>query len=142
MELSYDHILCGRLTVSNDFYQQIKDKQLWDPQLCRVVLLMGTDKSKDFARDTRGLVRYRGRICVPDDDELKRLILDEGHKSNLSIHPGMTKMYHDLKQLFWWHGMKKNIVDYVASCLTCQKAKTEHQRPPGLLHTLELPEWK
>ena len=38
--------------------------------------------------------------------------------------------------------MKKDIAEYVASCLTCQKAKAEHQRPPGLLRPLELPEWK
>jgi len=57
--------------------------------------------------------------------------MEEGHKSRLSIHPGMTKMYQDLKQSFWRNGMKTDIADFVASCLVCQKAKIEHQRTAG-----------
>jgi len=45
------------------------------------------------------------------------MLLEEGHKSRLSIHPGMTKMYKDLKATFWWTGMKTDVVDYVASLL-------------------------
>jgi len=73
---------------------------------------------------------------------LKRIILDGGHKSKLSIHPGATKMYQDLKQRFWWPGMNKQVAEYVASCLTCQKAKVEHQKPAGFLQSLDVPEWK
>ena len=52
--------------------------------------------------------------------------MEEGHKSRLSTHPSMTKMYQDLKQSFWWNGMKTDVTDFVASCLVCQKAKIEH----------------
>lgn len=38
-------------------------------------------------------------------------------------------MYHDLSQHYWWCGMKKDIVDFVSRCLTCQQVKCEHQRP-------------
>ncbi|KAL5573766.1 hypothetical protein UlMin_023363 [Ulmus minor] len=38
-------------------------------------------------------------------------------------------MYQDLKERFWWSGMKKEVAEYVAKCLTCQKVKAEHQRP-------------
>ncbi|MCI72709.1 hypothetical protein A2U01_0093973, partial [Trifolium medium] len=51
---------------------------------------------------------------------------EEAHKSKLSIHPGATKMYQDLRKDFWWPGMKRHVSEYVASCLTCQKAKVEH----------------
>ncbi|KAM6587964.1 hypothetical protein CsatA_010569 [Cannabis sativa] len=51
-------------------------------------------------------------------------------------------MYHDLKALCWWPGMKKDVVEFVAKCLTCQQVKAEHQRPAGLLQPLKLPEWK
>ncbi|KAL5578315.1 hypothetical protein UlMin_020014 [Ulmus minor] len=40
-------------------------------------------------------------------------------------------MYQDLKERFWWSGMKKEVAEYVAKCLTCQKVKAEHQRPGG-----------
>lgn len=51
-------------------------------------------------------------------------------------------MYQDLKQRFWWPGMKKHVAEYVASCLTCQKAKVEHQKPAGLLQSVDVPQWK
>ncbi|KAL5565498.1 hypothetical protein UlMin_028662 [Ulmus minor] len=51
-------------------------------------------------------------------------------------------MYQDLKERFWWSGMKKEVAEYVAKCLTCQKVKAEHQRPGGELQPLEIPEWK
>ena len=73
---------------------------------------------------------------------MKRVILEEAHKSSLSIHPGATKMYQDLKKMFWWPGLKRDVVEYVMSCLVCQKAKVEHQKPAGLLKPLSIPEWK
>ncbi|MCI95153.1 retrotransposon protein putative Ty3-gypsy subclass, partial [Trifolium medium] len=51
-------------------------------------------------------------------------------------------MYQDLREDFWWPGMKRHVAEYVVSCLTYQKAKIEHQKPAGLLHSLDIPEWK
>lgn len=51
--------------------------------------------------------------------ELKKSILEEGHKSGLSIHLGTTKMYQDLKMIFWWPRMTKDVVEFFYSCLTC-----------------------
>ena len=68
--------------------------------------------------------------------------MDEGHKSRLSIHPSLTKMYKDLKATFMWTSMKTDVADYVASCLVCHKAKIEPQRPGGTLEPLEIPQWK
>jgi len=50
-----------------------------------------------------GLLRFKGRLCIPADVELKRMILEEGHKSHLSLHPGMTTMYQELKESFGEH---------------------------------------
>lgn len=89
-----------------------------------------------------GVTRFGGRVCVPDVAELKTSILEEGHHSGLSIHPGATKMYHDLKRLFLWPGMKKEIETFVYSCLTFQKSKTEHQKSSVLMKLLSISEWK
>ncbi|WVZ48695.1 hypothetical protein U9M48_000114 [Paspalum notatum var. saurae] len=51
-------------------------------------------------------------------------------------------MYYDLKERFWWYGMKRAVAEYVAICDTCQRVKAEHQRPAGLLQPLKVPEWK
>ncbi|MBW3919187.1 hypothetical protein HHB59_11165, partial [Neisseria meningitidis] len=89
-----------------------------------------------------GVLRLQGRVCVPNVDGIRDLILAEAHSSRYSIHPGAAKMYQDLRQHYWWRRMKKDIVAYVARCLNCQQVKYEHQRPGGLFQRIELPEWK
>ena len=68
-----------------------------------------------------------------------KLILQEAHDSPYSIHPGNTKMYLDLKERFWWTGMKKDIAEYVAVCDVCQRVNAEHQKPTGLLQPMPIP---
>jgi transposase InsO family protein len=79
---------------------------------------------------------------VPDVNDLRKLILSKAHDTAYSIHPGSTKMYYDLKERFWWYGIKRSVAEYVAICDTCQRVKAEHQRPAGLLQPLKIPEWK
>ncbi|XP_070020618.1 uncharacterized protein [Nicotiana sylvestris] len=55
---------------------------------------------------------------------------------------GSTKMYHDLKEVYWWNDMKKSIADFVARCPNCQQVKVEHQSPSGLTQNIEIPIWK
>ena len=50
---------------------------------------------------------------MPSDEGLKRSVLDEAHKSKMSIHPVATKMYLDIKKMFWWKGLKKDVAQYV-----------------------------
>ena len=54
----------------------------------------------DFKLDQNGVLMFRDCVCVPEVPELKKRILDEVHRSSLSIHPGATKMNQDLKRLF------------------------------------------
>ena len=58
------------------------------------------------------------------------------------MHPGVTKMYQDLRRLYYWSGMKRHVGDFVQRCLTCQQIKAEHQKPAELLQPLEVVEWK
>ncbi|GJY26122.1 reverse transcriptase domain-containing protein [Tanacetum coccineum] len=44
--------------------------------------------------------------------DVRTLIMDEAHKSKYSIHPGADKMYYDLRDRYWWPGMKKDIAMY------------------------------
>ncbi|KAH0665088.1 hypothetical protein KY285_026294 [Solanum tuberosum] len=76
-----------------------------------------------------GVLRYQGRLCVPKVDELQERIMEEAHSTRYSIHPGSTKMYRDLREVYWRSSMKKGIAEFVAKCLKCQQFKVEHQRP-------------
>jgi hypothetical protein len=51
-------------------------------------------------------------------------------------------MYQDLKQKYWWYGLKRDVAAHVAMCEVCQRVKSEHQRSVGLLYPLKIPEWK
>ena len=58
------------------------------------------------------------------------------------MHPGGTKIYHDLRCQYYWSGMEKHVGDFVRRCLTCQRVKAEHQRPAGLLQPWKIVEWR
>ncbi|GKC53364.1 putative reverse transcriptase domain-containing protein [Tanacetum coccineum] len=79
---------------------------------------------------------------VDEFGEVRTLIMDVAHRSKYSVHPCADKMYYDLRDRYWWPGMKKDIAEYVSKCLTCLKVKAEHQRPSGLLQQPEIPVWK
>ncbi|GKB15318.1 putative reverse transcriptase domain-containing protein [Tanacetum coccineum] len=79
---------------------------------------------------------------VPLKGEVRTLIMDEAHKSKYFVHPRADKMYYDLRDRYWWPGMKKDIAEYISKCLTCLKVKAKHQRPSGLLQQPEITVWK
>ncbi|GJT51998.1 reverse transcriptase domain-containing protein [Tanacetum coccineum] len=85
---------------------------------------------------------FMDRIWVSLVGGVRTVTMDEAHKSSYSVHPGADKMYYDLRDMYWWPGMKRDIATYVIECLTCAKVKAEHQRPSGLLQQPEIPEWK
>jgi S-methylmethionine-dependent homocysteine/selenocysteine methylase len=65
--------------------------------------------------------------------------MDEAHHSKLSIHPGSSKMYQELRPRYWWTKMKE-IATNVARCGTCCRVKALHIRPAGLLQPLSVPD--
>ncbi|GKD75393.1 putative reverse transcriptase domain-containing protein, partial [Tanacetum coccineum] len=102
--------------------------------------LHGLDQQMERRED--GSLYFLDHIWVPLVGGVRTIIMDETHKTRYSVHPGADKMYHDLQDMYWWPGMKRDIAIYVSKCLTCSKVKAEHQRPSGLLQQPEIPEWK
>ncbi|GKE09431.1 putative reverse transcriptase domain-containing protein [Tanacetum coccineum] len=100
----------------------------------------GLDDQMECRSD--GALYYLDRIWVPLMGDMRTLIMDEAHKLKYSVHPGADKMYYDLRDMYWWPEMKKDIALYVRKCLACSRIKAEHQRPSSLLQQLEIPEWK
>ena len=81
-------------------------------------------------------------MCVPNVCELRQHILAEAHYSRYSLHEGTTKMYHDLREVCWWNGMKRDIADFLAKCLNRQQVKRDHQKPGGVIQEIDNPTWK
>jgi hypothetical protein len=119
---------------------EIREGQLGDAKLKKIRQLIRDNKTSDFSEDSQSTLWLGKRICVPNQKPIKESILKEAHDSAYSIHPGSTKMYKDLKTRYWWYGMKRDIVEYVSLCDTCQWVKAEHQRPARLLQPLKIPE--
>ncbi|WVZ97722.1 hypothetical protein U9M48_043236 [Paspalum notatum var. saurae] len=122
--------------------QEIRKHQKDDEKLQEIRELLKVGNVPHFREDEQGILWYKNRICVPNVDNISKLILSEAHDTTYSIHPGNTNMYYDLKEMFWWYGMKRVVAEYVAICDTFQCVKTEHQRPAGLLQPLKVLEWK
>ncbi|GKF12245.1 putative reverse transcriptase domain-containing protein [Tanacetum coccineum] len=89
-------------------------------------LQKGLDKMTEQRSDRT--LYYLDRIWIPLKGEVRTLIMYKAHKSKYSIHPGVDKMYYDLRNRYWWPGMEKDIGEYVSKCLTCLKVKAEHQK--------------
>ncbi|GKA73550.1 putative reverse transcriptase domain-containing protein [Tanacetum coccineum] len=70
----------------------------------------GMDEQMKHSSD--GALYYLDQIWVPLKDDVRTLIIDEAHKSKYYVHPGADKMYYDLRDRYWWSGMKKDIVVY------------------------------
>nr|GEW33721.1 putative reverse transcriptase domain-containing protein [Tanacetum cinerariifolium] len=103
---------------------------------------LGRMHKQIFKIFSNGIRYHDKRIWLPLHGGLRDLIMHESHKSKYSIHPGSTKMYQDLRKMYWWPNMKADIATYVSQCLTCAKVKAEHLKPSGLLQQSEIPEWK
>ncbi|GJW92491.1 putative reverse transcriptase domain-containing protein, partial [Tanacetum coccineum] len=103
-------------------------------------MLSCLDQQMEKKKD--GGLYFMDRIWVPLIVEVRTIIMDEAYDTRYSIHLGANKMYYDLRDMYWWPGMKKDITTCVSKCLTCSKVKAEHQRPSGLLQQPEIPEWK
>jgi hypothetical protein len=86
-----------------------------------------------FREDAEGTLWFKEMLVVPKKEALKKKILDEAYMSRYSIHPGSTKMYHDLRQQFWWTRMKREAAHCVSECDTCRKVKANYMKHGGLL---------
>ena len=101
----------------------------------------GSEDLLSFDIDSKGCLRKKGRIYVPNVWDLRKEVLDDCHCSRYMVHPGGSKMYMDMKRMYFWEGMKRDIGDNAGNCFTCQLVKAEHQKPSGLHQPFEIPQW-
>ena len=79
---------------------EVKEKQYADPILLQLKENVQSGATKAFELTREGVLQCQNRLCVPDIDGLRKKIMTEAHFSRYSIHPGSTKMYQDLKDMY------------------------------------------
>jgi hypothetical protein len=126
LPLSHSAVLAQIALVSELLEQIIVEQRYDDLEIPHIKKLMVEGRGPHFSIDEQGVVKYKNRVVVPGNEELRRKILDEAHQSRLSIHPGSNKMYHDLRQLYWWSNMKQDITGYIAECDIWGRVKADH----------------
>jgi len=107
------------LKISSEFLEEIKRAQERDQFLQEKLIAKVEGKEFEFHQNSNTIIKFRDRICIPAKAGLRKLIMEEAYKSSLSIRPGATKMYQDMKKMFWWSGMKKVVVEFVTRYLVC-----------------------
>ncbi|XP_075083258.1 uncharacterized protein LOC142167007 [Nicotiana tabacum] len=86
--------------AKSSLVERIKATQYKDEQFCKYRDEALAGKSKDMIVESDGVLQMGDMLCVADVDGLRNAILKEAHNSRYTIHPGSTKMYHDLKQFY------------------------------------------
>ena len=126
--------------------------QAYEQDLVPSEILEALDKGKDrhplisLAECTRqnGLLYYRNRLYVPDNNDLKAELLKESHESLIAGHQGKTKTYELLSRSYYWPGMLQYVKRWVRNCHTCKRTTPFCDGHQGLLRSLTAPEkpWK
>ena len=140
--LSYDGAIVEELIAQTDLLNRVIKAQKNDEKIAAIVNHNRVGKETEFRAKEDGFLYNRDGVCVPNDDELKKSILEEAHSGSFAMHPGSTKMYQDLKTSYWWFGMKRDVSKFVTKCMVCEKVKAEHQVPLLFLLPIKIPEWK
>ncbi|KAI5342920.1 hypothetical protein L3X38_010796 [Prunus dulcis] len=125
VELGVDEqrALLATLQVRPVLVERILAAQAQDPLICTLQAEVESGDRTDCLVRNDGALMVGTRLYVPNDEALKKEILEEAHNSAFAMHPGSTKMYHTLREHNWWPFMKKEIAEYVRKCLICQQNK-------------------
>ena len=119
LSLSDDNAIVVELIAKPDLLNRVLEAQKNDEKIVPIVNHNRVGKEIEFTAKEDGFVYYRDRVCVPNDDELKKSILEEAHSGSFSMHPSSTKMYKDLKTSYWWFEMKRDVSEFVTKCMVC-----------------------
>ena len=101
LDLNYNGYgaLLASFVVRPSLVDQIRGRQMQDEKLViEIQKIMNREANEGFSITQDGMLTLRGRICVPDVDDLKKLIMEEAHCSAYAMHLGSTKMYRTIKE--------------------------------------------
>ncbi|XP_016704089.1 uncharacterized protein [Gossypium hirsutum] len=142
LSLMDDGSLLVELQVKPVWVEQIRSMQLIDETLGARLRQVENGETSEFGINSEGVLCFRERMCIPKANDLRQSILREAHSGLYAMHPGGNKMYQNFRELYWWPGLKREVMEFVRKCLVCQKVKAKHQLPSRLLQPVKIPLWK
>ena len=97
LSLTDDGTVVAELIARPNLLNRVLRAQKKDEKIAAIISQIGNGKKTEFTENEDGVLYYKDRVCVPNDSELKKDILEEAHSGSFATHPGSTKMYQDLK---------------------------------------------
>ncbi len=94
---------------------------------------------KPYKKLNNNLLTFKGRIYVPDDNNLKIQLLKQYHDHEASGHFGIKRTLQLLSRTYFWPNMKAFVTTYVTTCQACQANKVSRTAPQGMLQSLPVP---
>ena len=70
----------------------------------------------------------RNRLFIPDSDELRLRLIQEGHDTFSAGHPWRAKIYEILTRYYYWPGLPADVKRFVRNCRPCSRAKVSRER--------------
>ena len=119
LSLSDDSTIVAELIAKSNLLNRMLEAQKSDDKISTIVSQNREGKDTKFSVNEDGFLYYRDRVCVPNDNDLKKSILEKAHSESFAMHPGSMKMYQDLKISYWWSEMKKEVSEFVTKCMAC-----------------------
>jgi hypothetical protein len=93
-------VVLYNIQISCTLKSKIIKGQKMDKGIFHIKEKMKKEPTKHFRVDEQGVLWFDDRLVVPKDRELKNQLMDEAHLSMLSIHPGSSKMYPELRPCY------------------------------------------
>lgn len=137
---NFDNICDAISIVTPLWVQRVIRSYQSDPFVSKILAAKAVDPDAygDFSI-TEGVLRYKSRVVVGGDSDLRSTILAEIHNSAYGGYLGVQGTYLRLKGSFYWPGMKSAVTKLVQACDICQRNKSSSGGLPGLLQPLPIP---
>ena len=116
------------ITGSQSLYRQVQLDEHWASR-CQLSV-----------NDQGLVIKWGSRVVVPEDEELRSLLISEFHDSKYAGHFGMSRTRVAVGRMFWWKSLAGDVAKYVSTCVACQRNKARRHKPYGLLQPLPVPE--
>lgn len=128
-------------TVQPQWVSEVLDSYKGDLDISKILTATApNDPTYADYSVVKGLIRWKGRLCVGKATDLRSRLIHHFHDSSIGGHSGGLATYHWLKSLFFWPGLKGQVISHVQQCDVSKRAKHENSPYAGLLEPLQIPQ--